>query len=479
MSGDSPIQTVLQQRDARPVSGEHLEVLGKQAAANWCEGKVASLHAAIVDVVRGERLSPEQVKRVVEFTNGDAYLQEFRKEGSHKVVHFDCGPADPSQVLQDLNDGGGGSVYDRGTLDYTRDPKEVHKHAQASSYREQVADFYAGRGGTPTATSPRQRVMDFYSGRSVTHSSEASGAEKTASVEGVEPVEGLPKLPKMPALPKHAAVESPYEDQLWALFNNGEPSHIAFAEPLQPLVEVRSKLAAGRDQVASEIDALEIDYATAGDQLYHHVKQAALEGVSLADVVKSWSSVSDDPLYVKIAFRLMTPRFQREGVFPSLDALGESLTKQASAGDVNVEHPLVSSYGEFIDALNKLANMRVLHQEFVDGFENAESLLKQAASGGLIGAAKKGIGAASQGIDAASPAIAQFLVGAQDAKQLAPTISKGLKGTALVGGALAGNAALQSVTDRPLVQAGLGAAKAVVPGTAEYQNRRYRTMTGQ
>jgi len=441
MSGDSPIQTVLQQRDARPVSGEHLEVLGKQAAANWCEGKVASLHDAIVDVVRGERLSPEQVKRVVEFTNGDAYLREFRKEANHRVVHFDKGPADPSQVLQDLNDGGGGSVYDRGTLDYTRDPKEVHKHAQA------VGSY----GGT----------------------------EKTASAteaEGLEAVEGLPKPQKLPSLPKHA---SPYEDELWALFNHGEPSHIAFAEPLQPLVEVRSKLAAGVDEVAYEIDKLEVDYAEAGTQLYGHVKQAALEGVSLADVVKSWAVVSEDPLYVKIAFRLMTPRLQREGVFPSLDALGESLTKQASAGDVNAEHPLVTSYGEFIDALNKLANMRVLHQELIEGVEQSENLLKQASSGGLLGAAKKGIDAASGGIDAASPAIAHFLVGAKDAKRLAPTISKGLKGTALVGGALAGNAALQSVTDRPIVQAGLGAAKAVVPGTAEYNNRRYRTMTGQ
>lgn len=456
MSGDSPIQTVLQQRDARPVSGEHLEVLGKQAAANWCEGKVASLHDAIVDVVRGERLSPEQVKRVVEFTNGDAYLREFRKEGSHRVVHFDKGPADPSQVLQDLNDGGGGSVYDRGTLDYSRDPREVHKQA-SFNIDERLKRLQARRGETPE---------------------EFDAAIKTAAAEeseGLEPVEGLQKQEKLPALPKHA---SPYEDELWALFNHGEPSHMAFAEPLQPLVEVRSKLAAGVDEVAYEIDKLEIDYAEAGSQLYGHVKQAALEGTSLADVVKSWSSVSEDPLYVKIAFRFMTPRFQREGVFPSLDALGESLTKQASVGDVNAEHPLVTSYGEFIDALNKLANMRVLHQELVEGAEHAESLLKQ-ASGGLLGAAKKGIDVASGGIDAASPAIAHFLVGAKDAKHLAPTISKGLKGTALVGGALAGNAALQSVTDRPMVQAGLGAAKAVVPGTAEYNNRRYRTMTGQ
>ncbi len=436
MSGDSPIQTILQQKDARPVSGEHLEVLGKQAASLYVDGKVASLHEGIIETVRGERLSPEQVRRVVEFTNGDAYLQEFRKEGSHKVVHFDCGPADPAQVLQDLNDGGGGSRYDRGS-DYARTPSDVRKEASAS------------------------RVIDTL--------------EKTAAAEGAEPVEGLPKLPKLPSLPKHAH----YEDELWASFGESAGAAIPFAEPLQPLVEVRTKLAAGVEQTSSEIDALELDYAHAGEQLYSAVKHASLEGTSLADVVKAWSAVSEDPLYVKIAFRLMTPLFKRDGLFQGYDDLGQSLMKQASAGDVNKEHPLVQTYGDFISTLDKLANMRVLHDELVEGVAQTELLLKQAASGGLVGAAKQGISAASRGIDSASPAIAQFLVGAKDAPNLAPTLAKGLKATGAVGAALGANAAVQSVTDRPLVRSGLSAAQSLVPGTAAYNERRYRTMTGQ
>lgn len=434
---DAPIQTILQQKDARPVSGEHLEVLGKQAASLYVDGKVASLHEAIIDTVRSERLSPEQVKRVVEFTNGDAYLQEFRKEGSHKVVHFDCGPADPAQVLQDLNDGGGGSRYDRGS-DYLRSPADVHKEASAN------------------------RVVD--------------RLEKTAAAaEGAEPMEPPTKLPKLPALPKLAH----HEEALWASFTEGEAPPIAFTEPLQPLIELRSKLASAVEQTGHAINNLELDYATVSEQLYGHVKQAALEGTSLADIVSAWSSVNEDPLYVKIAFRMMTPLFKRDGIFQGYDAIGESLMKKASAGEVNKDHPLVSSYGEFIDTLNKLANTRVLNQEFAHGVEEVETQLKQAASGGIIGAAKHGLQAASSGIDAASPAIAQFLVGAKDAPGLAPTLSKGLKATGAVGAALGANAALQSVTDRPLVRSGLGAAKSIVPGTAEYNDRRYRTMTGQ
>ncbi len=433
---DAPIQTILQQRDARPVSGEHLEVLGKKAASDFCEGKVASLHEAIIDTVRGERLSPEQVKRVVEFTNQDAYLQEFRKLAAHRVVHFDGGPADPAQVLQDLNDGGGGSVYDRGTLDYARSPRDVHK--EASAYSSELEQ------------------------------------EKTAAAQDDTAVPGLPKLPKLPGLPKQA---SPYEDELWSLF--GQTSHIPFAEPLQPLVDARSKLASGRDQVASEINALEIDFREACDQLYGHVKQASLAGTHLGDVVAAWSSVSQEPAFMKSAFSMMTPRLRRDGLFAGYDAVGESLTKKASAGDVNTEHPLVTSYVEFVDVLSKLAQLRSLHKELAEGAEQSELLLKQAA-GGVLGAAKRGVQAASAGIDQASPAIARFLVGHGDeAAELAPTLSKGLKATGAVGGALAANAAVQSVTDRPLVRSGLNTAQSLVPGTAAYNERRYRTMTGQ
>lgn len=434
---DAPIQTILQQRDARPVSGEHLEVLGKKAAADFCEGKVASLHESIIDTVRGERLSPEQVKRVVEFTNQDAYLQEFRKLAAHRVVHFDGGPADPAQVLQDLNDGGGGSVYDRGTLDYHRSPRDVYK--QASAYSDSLEQ------------------------------------EKTASAQDDTAVPGLPKLPKLPGLPKQA---SPYEDDLWALF--GQTSHIPFAEPLRPLVEVRSKLASGRDQVASELDALEIDFRDACDQLYGHVKQAALEGTSLGDVVTAWASVSEEPAFMKAAFSMMTPRMRRDALFAGYDAIGESLTKKASGGDVNTAHPVVTAYGEFVDVLSKLAQLRELYKDLEEGAVQAETLLKQAASGGVLGAAKRGIQAASAGIDQASPAIARFLVGHGDeAAELAPTLSKGMKATGAVGGALAANAAVQSVTDRPLVRSGLNTAQSLVPGTAAYNERRYRTMTGQ
>jgi hypothetical protein len=85
----------------------------------------------------------------------------------------------------------------------------------------------------------------------------------------------------------------------------------------------------------------------------------------------------------------------------------------------------------------------------------------------------------SRGIDAAAKPVAHVLVGAKDAERVAPALAKGTKILGLAGAGLAGNAALQNVTDRPAVQGSLQAVKSIVPGTAEYQNRRYRNMTGQ
>lgn len=124
---DLPPFAVTQQAHARPVSAEELEVLGKQASARWAEGKAKNLSEAVIETVKHAHLSPQQVQRVVEFANTDAYLKEFKKEGSeHKYIDFGPGQlADPSEILKDLNDGGGGSRFDDGRLgDYSLPPGE-------------------------------------------------------------------------------------------------------------------------------------------------------------------------------------------------------------------------------------------------------------------------------------------------------------------------------------------------------------------
>ena len=93
-----------QQEAARSVDPEQLESFGKKAAAYYLEHK-GMLNDAVVETVKEARLSPEQVKRVCEFANTAAYLGEFEKAGEQRNVTFEGGPANPSVVLKDLNDG--------------------------------------------------------------------------------------------------------------------------------------------------------------------------------------------------------------------------------------------------------------------------------------------------------------------------------------------------------------------------------------
>ena len=126
---DLPVSLMSQQAYARPMSGEELELLGKAAAALYSRSGTP-LTQAVVEIVKHAGLGPEQVRRVAEFANVDAYLQEFQKSGSdHRYVQFHGGPADVPAILRDLNDGGGGTVFDRGLADYSHEPFNVPKMA--------------------------------------------------------------------------------------------------------------------------------------------------------------------------------------------------------------------------------------------------------------------------------------------------------------------------------------------------------------
>jgi hypothetical protein len=120
---DLPPQTLIQQSSARAVSGEELETYGNHAADLYGSGAQPTLNAAVVETVKSAGLAPEQVRRVVEFANTCAFLSEFNKEGAaSKYVVFDGGPAHFGEVIKDLNDGGGGTVFDRGIADYSHTP---------------------------------------------------------------------------------------------------------------------------------------------------------------------------------------------------------------------------------------------------------------------------------------------------------------------------------------------------------------------
>lgn len=312
---DLPSQTLLQQLHARPVSGEELEVMGKKAASRYLCGECNTLNNAVVETVKQAGLSPEQVKRVIEFANTNAYIEQFNKLGSdHKYVEFHGGPADPSVILKDLNDGGGGTVFDRGLADYNRLPME-----------KSSSDLLAQN---------RSRM----------------GLEKTA-----------------------AASSSPAEEAFERMFQVQEQP-LPYAEPWNDIVEMREKLADSREHIATELSSLEVDYVDVGERLYGLVKQAALEGTPLGHVIQAWGEVVPGPAYVKVAFGLIGPRLVEEHILDYAE-MGASMSKTAGARVVDTEHPLIESFSRFCDVLTKLAATREVLAEVSDAHEKAEYFL--------------------------------------------------------------------------------------------------------
>lgn len=313
---DLPAQTLLQQLHARPISGEELEVMGKHAASRYLCGDCTTLNDAVVETVKQAGLSPEQVKRVIEFANTNAYIESFNKLGSdHKYVEFHGGPADPSVILKDLNDGGGGTVFDRGMADYSRLPME-----------KSSSDLLAQN---------RARM----------------GLEKTAS-----------------------ASSSPAEEAFERMFQVQEQP-LPYAEPWNDIIEMREKLADSKAQLVSDLNSLEVDYIDVGDRLYSLVKQAALEETPLGHIIQAWAEVVPGPDFVKVAFGTIGPRLVEEHIF-SYDEMGSSMSKTAGAAAVvDTDHPLVEAFSRYCDVLVKLAATREVLAEVTDAHEKAEYFL--------------------------------------------------------------------------------------------------------
>ncbi len=290
------------QRSVRPLTGSYLEQLGKEAAARW--GRIGgSLTDSVAGTIKhaNATLSPEQVKRVVEFANVNAYLSEFRKEGTHKIVDFgEAGPANVADVLRDMNDGGE-AVTDLGISDYSRVP-EKRAHAQED-------DHYLAE-----AFSVRSSV----------------------------------------SYPEH--------------------------DPLSDVITLRDKVAGDLSHTCSELSSMEVLCdVDLTDRLYSQVKHAAMAGISLGEVVQAWSSVSNNPAFVKEAFDRLVPRLLRDGVFSTAGAVGDSIVKTAGVRYVNKEHPLVRAYADFCEGFSKLAELYAARQELTEAAGTLNTFLSEFA----------------------------------------------------------------------------------------------------
>lgn len=435
---DLPSQTLLQQVHARPVSGEELEVFGKYAAKRYADGVCGTLNDAVIETVKHAGLSPEQVKRVVEFTNQSAYLMEFKKESSaHKYIEFRGGPASPSEVLKDLNDGGGGTVFDRGMADYASPPTVM-----------KTAELHA-----------RNRA--------------ALGLEKTAAV-----AEALPD-PAEIAFQQAFAVEG---------------REIPFADPYQDSIAMRCKLASIRDDLNSELSSLEMEYLGISEHLFDLVKQAALEGVPLGHVVQAWRDLCPGEGYVKCAFQIVGPRLVECEAFPNLDGVAASLEKTAGASAMpNHDHPLLKTFAGFCAQLDKLAAARAARDEASNYFDRVDWFIKAASEkeaqlGKAIARqaakAEQSGGLLSKGWDVAKKLSTKGgeIAGSAAARAIHPAARKPVQAVVEHIPELGAALAAKEVYDRGIKygpgQIPLRYAKSHLPGTREYYVRQYNLQQG-
>lgn len=422
---DLPQTLLLQQSHAQPMSGEELELLGKRAAALYAQGS-CPLTQAVVETVKHAGLGPEQVRRVAEFANVSAYLDEFKKMGSdHRYVQFQGGPADVPTILRDLNDGGGGTVFDRGLADYSRPPPE--KVAEARTF---TGD---------------------------------DGLDKTASLD-------------------FNPTETAFE-QMWQ--TEGQP--LPYADPLKDAYDLYTKLADARQQVGYEMSVLEGAFRELGDFLFSRVKQASLEGIPLGHVVQAWSSITDNPDLVKSAFLVLTPRLLDDQVFGSRDSIAESLQKTAGAGAfVDPSHELVGSFREFCQTLNKLAESRALRAELDQAHDYIGAFLldaldKTAASRAddVVSALESGAHKARAGWDAATRATAaaapgvERVVGALGGPLAGRLAGGAVKYSPHAAAALAAETAYQHARYSPAFQGAKNFVLGRIPYTHPYLVRQY------
>lgn len=182
---------------SRAVDPTHLEVLGKTAARLADSGDL-SLSDAVVQTVGREKLNSEQVRRVVEYANTEAFNRKFAStSGSMRSVHFDGGPADPAEVLQSLNNAARPREVTIDSLEYSMPPdssssKTSSIHIALDRTVEGVMGDVRGLHGRLEAAHD-ELVQSVEASKSAMNEAlvELARTVKSASAEGASPSEML------------------------------------------------------------------------------------------------------------------------------------------------------------------------------------------------------------------------------------------------------------------------------------------------
>lgn len=169
-----------------------LEALGKQAA-ELSETSGLSMTQAVVQTLGHEKLNSEQVRRVVEFANVEAFNRKFASlAGTHKIVHIDHGPADPVQVYQTLQaHTKRASIEDEYGLPPYYEPQKVSFHGTDRLAAGYVADIVELRERLKSAHEEVAQNLEAAQWQLTEQLEQLAGEVKRASLQGAAPAELL------------------------------------------------------------------------------------------------------------------------------------------------------------------------------------------------------------------------------------------------------------------------------------------------
>lgn len=250
------IESLLAQASSGPqVHPEVLETLGRQASQLF-QQKGISLNDAIQQVAAAHpELTPEHLKRVVEFANTVTF-QEMFQNSADKNVHFEV--ADPGVVLRDLKDGGTPSHDGKplNTDDYNKPPKTQEAGFPEAEQLFSQQFTSGGNGGT----------VD---------------------------------------MPKVAS----------ARLDN----HEMHANPLEDLFDTKLRLEASREKIAAANETMDLMLKQAKEDFYRAVKNEVLDpdGAGLGGVIGVMQKVASFN-HCAPALQNATMRLLEEGVHPEV-----------------------------------------------------------------------------------------------------------------------------------------------------------------
>lgn len=400
----------------------------------------------------------------MEFANTTAYLTEFRKEGmGHKYIDFgEGGPANPSTVLQDLNDGGGGTVFDTGktaslnvsayaTAPKPYDPLEEEEKVAVTLLELGLLNTVAGvAGGVAGAhkAGPSRSVEGFARGATGAFVGGGVGALRLGPAVGTLAANAI------------GAVTG-YQLATIGLGKKEEKKASVVGDPYAEAYELRDTLEGQAGHVKEALRQESRNHAHFSADLYEEVKRAALSGYSLGDVAHALSSASIDDVFVKAAMAAMIDPLLEQGVFLSPEKLAASFTKVAG-GTPDLTHPMVQAFQGWCASLEKSASLRKEAQELEEGVATLNSFIRKR---GLYGAAKR-VFAASADLGGHIGAGAGHLLAGAGGRETGRSVGRALGYAAPV--VATHEAYRRTLKGSPAFQQAKGTALSLVPGTQEY-----------